>query len=84
MTMTMKIDCREALRMLAAYLDGDLGESERFDLEEHLEKCRSCFSRAEFERGLKAQLSSLRSAPVDARFEARIRGLIEAFATEAD
>jgi anti-sigma factor (TIGR02949 family) len=78
------IDCREALRLLAAYLDGELEDERRFDLDGHLEVCRSCYSRAEFERRLRAQLAALRSTQVEPAFEARIRDLIGRFAAAAE
>ena len=44
------IDCEEALRRLFEYLDAELhGEPQR-EMEQHLERCRSCFSRVEFEK----------------------------------
>lgn len=56
MTETPRIDCEEAVRHLAAYLDGERDEVPAAALESHLERCRSCFSRAEFERQLKARM----------------------------
>ena len=72
--------CEEALRLLATHLDGELESSHRREVDEHLARCRSCFSRAEFERRLKLQLSALREQPVQPRFEDRIRRLIDRFA----
>ena len=74
-----RIGCEEALRMLFTYLDGELEAEHRHRVEEHLEECRSCFSRAEFERRLKGHLGELRQEPVPAATEARIRSLINHF-----
>lgn len=76
-------DCERALRLLAAYLDDELGAAEHQSLEQHLSRCRSCWSRAEFERRLKAQLGDLRQAGVRSPFEERIRTLIAQFASPA-
>jgi anti-sigma factor RsiW len=73
------IPCEEALRLLAAHLDGELDADTNEDMERHLTRCRSCFSRAEFERGLKSELAALRGQPVRSAFEERIRGLIDRF-----
>lgn len=73
------IGCAEALKHLAAYLDDELGERRRGALERHLEACRSCFSRAEFERLLTARLRELGSEPVPAGLEARVRQLLDRF-----
>ena len=74
------INCEEALRRLAEFLDGELEEAHRRDVERHLAFCRSCFSRAEFERRLQSQLEALRHQPVPTPFEERIRTLIGRFA----
>ena len=71
--------CEEALRLLASYIDGELAGDERIDLERHLQTCRSCYSRAEFETRLKTQLGELRRRPVSPAFEERIRRLIRRF-----
>ena len=71
--------CEDALRLLAGYLDGELGLTEQESVEQHLNLCRSCWSRAEFERRLKAQLASLRQTEVPGAFEQRIRELIAQF-----
>ncbi len=66
------IDCEEALRRLAEYLDHELGDLSQAEVEQHLEICRSCYSRAEFERALRARLRELDQEPVDPAFESRI------------
>lgn len=73
------ITCEEALRLLAEHLDGELDGAHRHEVEKHLSLCRSCFSRAEFERRLKSQLATLRQQPVQPSFEQRIRALIGRF-----
>jgi anti-sigma factor (TIGR02949 family) len=72
-----EIGCEEALRRLATYLDRELGEDASSDVERHLEKCRSCFSRAEFERRLKERIRrELQIADVPEAYERRIRSLL--------
>ncbi|MCP4634434.1 MAG: mycothiol system anti-sigma-R factor [candidate division Zixibacteria bacterium] len=44
------IDCKQALLKLNEYLDGELTPEECVEVKEHLESCRHCFSKAEFER----------------------------------
>lgn len=73
------IACEEAVRRLARYLDGELGGREEAEVERHLETCRSCWSRAEFERRLRSRLGELRGGEVDPEFEERIRGLLGGF-----
>lgn len=73
------INCEEALRTLAAFLDGELHVRDREGLERHLEACRSCFSRAEFERRLKSEIRRLGRDEIPPRFEQRIRRLLGSF-----
>ena len=79
------LTCDEAIRRLALYLDGELGRASSGELEDHLRRCRSCYSRHEFEKGLKAHLARLGREPVRPEFEDRIRGLVSRFGRdEAD
>lgn len=75
------IDCEEALRRLAEYLDQELEELPKAEVEQHLETCRSCYSRAEFERALKSRLGELRQEPVDPAFADRICALARDLST---
>lgn len=74
-----RIRCEEAVRRLAEYLDGELGERKDAEVERHLETCRSCWSRAEFERRIRARLADLRDDEVRPAFERRIRTLLGRF-----
>ncbi|MGH7464239.1 MAG: anti-sigma factor family protein [Longimicrobiales bacterium] len=71
--------CEQALRLLAEYIDGELDEQDGAHVQEHLHRCRSCYSRGEFERRLKLQLEGLRSTAVSADLEQRIRGILHTF-----
>ena len=74
------ITCDEALRMLAEFLDRELHFPEHEQLERHLELCRGCFSRAEFERRLKGEISRLGREDVSPEFDRRIRRLLSSCA----
>lgn len=79
MTMTEITGCEDALRHLAAHLDGELDDPTRGGMDRHLSKCRSCYSRAEFERRLKEQLAALRREEVGPELESRVRTLLSQF-----
>lgn len=77
-----QIDCEEALRRLAAYLDRELESAEAAEVERHLERCRSCFSRAEFRRRLRERVrTDLQVGSVPPEFEERVRTLLRKFTT---
>lgn len=70
--------CEEALEKLATFLDGELDPKESAQVRRHLKTCRSCFSRAEFERRLKERIrQELRVGVIPPEFETRVRGLLE-------
>lgn len=75
------ISCEEALRLIASYVDRELGAEESSALEKHVLRCRSCFSRVEFEHRLKSQLTTLRSTDVSDALQERIRGLLQHYGT---
>lgn len=71
------IDCEQALAQVFEYIDHELSAHEREAMQHHLHACKSCFSRAEFERRLKHKLAGLRErAAPDA--QARLAKLIKA------
>jgi anti-sigma factor (TIGR02949 family) len=72
------IDCEEALGRLFAFLDHELGVDEREAMQAHLLRCRSCFSRASFERRLKDKLRELRDDKAVGATE-RIDKLLQSF-----
>lgn len=74
------INCDEALRLLAAFLDHELHVEERGSVERHLATCRSCFSRAEFERRLKSEVGRTGREDIPAAFDQRVRRLLASFA----
>lgn len=73
------IGCEESLRRLFDYLDHELDGPRHTEMEQHLKICRSCYSRAEFEKRLKAKLSDVSTEKPAAEFEYRIRKLLGNF-----
>lgn len=77
--------CEEALKVLAEYVDNELRDRAPEvapGLERHLEVCRSCYSRAEFEKRLKARIADGSTAVPDALRD-RMRTMIREFAFAA-
>jgi anti-sigma factor (TIGR02949 family) len=73
------MSCEEALQHLAALLDGELPPEQQEDVEAHLRRCLSCYSRAEFERRLKERLAALGSSRPGPGLEHRIRAMLARF-----
>ncbi|HBZ70671.1 MAG TPA: mycothiol system anti-sigma-R factor [Deltaproteobacteria bacterium] len=47
------MNCTEAVEKLWQYLDRELDSDTVAEIERHLQECRDCFSKAEFERHLR-------------------------------
>ena len=60
MTEQTPLNCEQALARVFEFIDHELKPHEREAMREHLHTCKSCFSRAEFERRLKGKLKELR------------------------
>lgn len=53
---TRDIDCADVMRQLFEYLDGEVDAVSHDEIDRHLDGCRSCFSRIEFEKALKERV----------------------------
>lgn len=73
------ISCEEALERVFEYLDHALDESDHCDIEDHLSKCRSCYSRVEFERRLKEHLHEIGSEKAPSSLEDKVRQIIQQY-----
>lgn len=71
--------CEEVLERLLAYLDRELDDRTWAEVEHHLESCRGCFSRAEFERRLKAHVRAAGESAAPESLRARLKHLVEKF-----
>lgn len=75
-----EIGCLEAIESLYAYLDGELEDSAAVArVEHHLGHCRSCFSRAEFERALTSRLREPDGSRAPETLQTRLRNLMDKF-----
>ena len=73
------IDCEEALHRLLDFLEAELHGESLQELEQHLARCRGCFSRFEFEKRLQAHIAGLCREPVPAELNHRIRKVLDNF-----
>jgi anti-sigma factor (TIGR02949 family) len=73
------IGCNEALKHLLEYLDQELEGTKSQEVKQHIDLCRSCFSRAEFEQRLKDRLRQAGNESARGEFEKRIKTLLKKF-----
>jgi len=75
-----EIDCEKALQQIFQFIDHELGGDEREAMQRHLHTCKSCFSRAEFERRLKGKkVGGLREKQEVPEVRRRIGRLLKTF-----
>lgn len=73
------IRCEEVIRQLYDFLDGEIDPNRHAAIEHHLDLCRGCFSRIEFERLLKRRLAELAHEPATPSLRRRVDALLDAF-----
>lgn len=79
---TPGMTCEEAIRLIATYIDRELSEMEAGEVQAHIDQCKSCYSRVEFEQKLKTQLTTLQSAEVSGDLSHRIRMLLHDYGNQ--
>jgi mycothiol system anti-sigma-R factor len=71
--------CEDVLKHLVAYLDREIDSEAAAEIEHHLESCRGCLSRAEFERQLMAQVRAAGASSAPDGLRARIKEIVDKF-----
>jgi anti-sigma factor (TIGR02949 family) len=71
-----EIDCERALNQLFEFIDRELPDDRRAEMQHHLLTCKSCFSRFEFERRLKEKLGGLGKGEPSSDISDRITKLL--------
>lgn len=74
-----EIECDEAIRMVLEYLDDELEKPDHHALEAHIHKCRSCYTRVEFEKRLKGMVKEAPEISAPDNLKDRIKKLTEKF-----
>lgn len=73
------LTCEEVIEHIFDYLDSELDQDTRDRIERHLETCRDCFSRAEFEERLRRKIRAAGSQRAPDHLQRRIRDMLERF-----
>jgi hypothetical protein len=73
------IDCERALAWIFQFIDHELKSPECEAMQHHLQTCKSCYSRVEFERRLMGKLTELRDAEASVTARERIVKLLKSF-----
>ncbi|GGX66501.1 hypothetical protein GCM10007392_37750 [Saccharospirillum salsuginis] len=73
------IRCEEVIEQLFDYLDRELDEEMQHRIERHIEHCRDCFTRAEFEKRLRRRLGETSRVAAPESLHRRLREVMESF-----
>lgn len=71
------IDCDEVMRQLFDFLDGEVNVAAHDEIHQHIEDCRSCFSRVEFERQLKSRVQGAGKGAAPGSLHRRVADLMK-------
>lgn len=71
--------CEEVIEQLFDYLDRELDSELHDRINHHLERCRDCFTRAEFEKRLRSRVNETADVEAPERLRRRIRRVLDEF-----
>lgn len=74
-----KIDCDEVMRQLFDFLDNEVDIAAHDEIHEHIEECRSCFSRVEFEKQIKERVQGAGKDTAPESLQRKIAELMKGF-----
>ncbi len=77
--MNDQLRCEDVIRQIYDYLDRELDDGTRAAIDHHLDRCRECYSRAEFERRLRKRVADTCTAEVPDGLRERIEALLDRF-----
>ena len=73
-------DCKTAMKDLFEFLDKELDEGGCREFERHIELCRHCFDRTEFEKALRERIrQKTGKTECSDRLLKRIKGILDKF-----
>lgn len=73
------LSCEQVLQGLWEYMDSEMGPTDVEHVKKHLDLCRSCFSRLEFEKRLREEMKKKTNHCCPEKVKARIKNLLELF-----
>jgi mycothiol system anti-sigma-R factor len=73
------LSCEQVLQEIWAFLDGELNEADLVHFRQHIELCRSCFSRIEFEKTLRISIRSKTNHICPEKLKQRVQKFLDNF-----
>jgi anti-sigma factor RsiW len=78
----MKIDCKHVWEHISAYIDGDVDEALRAEIDRHLEHCEICSAVMDSTRNVVVLMADERVFEIPAGFSQRLHDRLERVLTE--
>lgn len=75
----MMLSCEQVLQDIWAYLDRDIKPEDVAHIQKHLDLCRACFSRVEFEKELRISIRKKTDHCCPAKLKNRIKSILDQF-----
>lgn len=73
------LTCEKVLESFWEYFDGEMGKDALSDIKKHLDLCRPCFTRVEFEQRLRDHLRDRTRHACPEKVKKRIQDIIELY-----
>ncbi|HEY3249755.1 MAG TPA: zf-HC2 domain-containing protein [Ignavibacteria bacterium] len=71
------ITCEEALEKMLEYIDGALANVSEKELGQHIETCRGCMKKLDFQLKLKKRLAKVKPITVSKKLNKRLQTILE-------
>lgn len=71
-----RMKCEEVIERLMEFLDRELDAATDREIARHMEACRACFSRAEFERKLRVRVRETGDVKAPDSLRRRLRAIV--------
>ena len=71
------ISCNEALEKMFEYIDDILAGKTHSEFEQHIETCRGCLGKLDFQLKLKKRLAKVKPSPVSTKLSERLNNILK-------
>jgi mycothiol system anti-sigma-R factor len=73
------ISCNEALEKMFEYIDGALAGKSHSELEQHIETCKGCLKKLDFQLKLKKRLTKVKPESVSKGLAKRLNNILNSY-----
>lgn len=71
--------CEKVIQNIWDYLDREIGNGEMTEIQKHLDLCRACFSRVEFEQMLREHMKKATHAMCPEKLKKKIKDIVDKY-----